>query len=44
MSSYAKAMMNGRVGDMTPLVEGTLKPECSLKCVKLGTVINLYTV
>jgi hypothetical protein len=26
LSSYAKAMMDGRVGDVTPLVGGTLKP------------------
>jgi hypothetical protein len=37
-------MMDGRVGDVTPLVGGSLKPQCGLECVKLGAVIDFNTV
>jgi hypothetical protein len=37
-------MMDGRVRYVTPLVGGSLKPQCGLECIKLGAVIDLNTV
>jgi hypothetical protein len=36
--------MDGRVGDVTPLVGCSLKPQCGLESAILGAIINLYTV